>query len=260
MAEHPRAEAAPPGSGHHEDAGDLAHLAGQQAQPGAAEDGVVLARYQQQAAGRSQVVARLRPHGRRDLLVGGRAAVVPAGEFGEVGPQDPARGGGRRRHDRDDRLCAGVHSQGAVAEARRPPGRARSGPASSLTPPDSGRSRCREGLVRSGGGRRWRAATGAGVLASGDIASPPGSNRSGHPSLSSGCARPADKDLTIRWCRWAHRPSRGRTQAASPARSCTVIASQPPTESPANAMWRARRPARAALQRSAASPSSTGTG
>ena len=40
-------------------------------------------------------------------------------------PQDPARGGRRRRHDRDDRPCAGgpcagVHSQGAVASHDHP--------------------------------------------------------------------------------------------------------------------------------------------
>ena len=163
VVEQPRAEPAPPGGGgHHEDAGDLADLPGQQAQPGAAEHGVVLARYQQQAAGRGQVVARLRPHGRRDLLAGGRAAVVPAGEFGEVGPQDPARGGGRRRHDRDDRPCAdgpcaGIHSQGAVATTTTRSCRPASGSRCLASSCRSASRPSSPGLVKVGGGRRWRA-------------------------------------------------------------------------------------------------------
>jgi hypothetical protein len=115
LVEQPRAESAPTGSGHDEHAGDLADPAGQQAQAGAAEHGVVLDRHQQQAAGPGQVVARFLPHGRRDLLVGGRAAVVPAGDLGEVGPQDLARRGGRRRHDRDDRV--GIPHPSSIASA-----------------------------------------------------------------------------------------------------------------------------------------------
>ena len=130
LVEQPRAEPAPPGGGHDEHAGDLADPAGQQAQAGAAEHGAVLDRHQQQAAGRGQVVARLLPHGRRDLLVGGRAAVVPAGDLGEVGPQDLARRGGRRRHDRDDRVGIphpssmryGRVQMGSEAEAGADPG------------------------------------------------------------------------------------------------------------------------------------------
>jgi hypothetical protein len=128
LVEQPRAEPAAPGGGHHEHPGDLADPAGQQAQAGAAEHGAVLDRHQQQAAGRGQVVARLLPHGRRDLLVGGRAAVVPAGDLGEVGPQDLARHGGRRRHDRDDGVCS-LHPSSIAgyqgdAPVRRPGGQA----------------------------------------------------------------------------------------------------------------------------------------
>jgi hypothetical protein len=105
----PGAEPPAAGRGNHEDAGDLSDVTGQQAQPGAPQHASLLARHQQQAARRCQVVAGIFAHGRGDLVSGRRAAVVPAGNVVEVCQQDPARFLRSRGRDRDSNLRVPAH-------------------------------------------------------------------------------------------------------------------------------------------------------